>query len=232
MPNLQAQQTFSSAQQTFQPQPQQTLVQKHIYVHVPPPEPEEIRTNQILSGQLAQKHYKIIFIKAPSAPSAAAQQIALQQAQNSEKTIVYVLVKKPEELQDIQINGQPALQPSKPEVYFIKYKTQKGQGGADIGALGGSNLGVVSGQGGLIGGGLVGGLTGSGSTSSGIGIGAPIQNINVGTSGTGSSVLTSTLSVGQPGGSNIVVGKFNLSLFTISLIWRLFQVSFDVKMSI
>lgn len=47
------------------------------------------------------------------------------QPQNEEKTLVYVLVKKPEEQQDIVIPTAAPTQPSKPEVYFIKYKTQK-----------------------------------------------------------------------------------------------------------
>lgn len=39
------------------------------------------------------------------------------------------MVKKPDDLQDIQIGGQqPLIPPSKPEVYFIKYKAQKGAG--------------------------------------------------------------------------------------------------------
>lgn len=44
--------------------------------------------------------------------------------QNQEKTIVYVLVKKPDEIGDVAIPTVPPTQPSKPEVYFIKYKTQ------------------------------------------------------------------------------------------------------------
>lgn len=40
---------------------------------------------------------------------------------------MYVLAKKPESLDDLARNAQPAstTEPSKPEVYFIKYKTQK-----------------------------------------------------------------------------------------------------------
>lgn len=39
------------------------VVQKHIYVHVPPPEPEESIPQRAIPVQQAQKHYKIIFIK-------------------------------------------------------------------------------------------------------------------------------------------------------------------------
>lgn len=44
--------------------------------------------------------------------------------QNEEKTLVYVLVKKPEEQPDIVIPTPIPTLPSKPEVYFIRYRTQ------------------------------------------------------------------------------------------------------------
>lgn len=131
-------------------------MQKHIYVHVPPPEPEEQFVQRPLQIAPAQKHYKIIFIKAPSPPQYQAPIIPIQ-PQNEEKTLVYVLVKKPEAPQDIVIPTSAPTQPSKPEVYFIKYKTQKEAGGAvggdyagDSGIIGsdiqgGSNLGVSAG---------------------------------------------------------------------------------------
>lgn len=68
-----------------------TLVQKHIYVHVPPPEEEELSAPLPLpSVANRQKHYKIIFIKAPSPPSVAQQlvQAQLAQQQSEEKTLV------------------------------------------------------------------------------------------------------------------------------------------------
>jgi Domain of unknown function (DUF243) len=119
-------------------------VHKHIYVHVAPPEPEESPAFVQRQAAQAQKHYKIIFIKAPSYASYAQQQIAAA-AQNQEKTLVYVLVKKPDDVAAVQQADAPAFQPSKPEVYFIKYKTQQGQssGGAGV------SVGGVSGGGGV-----------------------------------------------------------------------------------
>jgi Domain of unknown function (DUF243) len=91
---------------------------------VPPAEDEVAVAQQQAFAAAPRKHYKIIFIKAPSHPSIS-QQAAAVQAQNSEKTLIYVLVKKPEEINyDAPIEQSP-LAPSKPEVYFIKYKTQK-----------------------------------------------------------------------------------------------------------
>lgn len=94
------------------------------YVHVPPPEDEVQQQQQQAFAAAPRKHYKIIFIKAPSAPSIT-QQIAAAQAQNEEKTLIYVLVKKPEDVNFEAPELPSPLAPSKPEVYFIKYKTQK-----------------------------------------------------------------------------------------------------------
>jgi len=71
-----------------------------------------------------RKNYKIIFIKAPSYNLPKIPEINVQN-QNSEKTLVYVLVKKQDEGQEIVIPSAAGIKPSKPEVYFIKYKSQK-----------------------------------------------------------------------------------------------------------
>jgi Domain of unknown function (DUF243) len=105
---------------------------------VPPPEEEAAFAPQQIAPQAPRKHYKIIFIKTPSAPSYA-QQIAAAQAQSQEKTLIYVLVKKPEDIGDIQAPAAVAAPVSKPEVYFIKYKTQKQGGGqGPVGPSGGA----------------------------------------------------------------------------------------------
>lgn len=44
--------------------------------------------------------------------------------QNEEKTIVYVLSKKPTIEQNIELPELPVTEPSKPQVFFIKYRTQ------------------------------------------------------------------------------------------------------------
>lgn len=150
-----------------------STVQKHIYVHVPPPEPEDLAPPRIIPVAPAQKHYKIIFIKAPAAPNPTVPVIPLQ-PQNEEKTLVYVLVKKPDDIPDINIPQPIPTQPTKPEVYFIRYKTQK-----DGGSIGGGIIG------GGIGGGIIGG--GIGGTSGG-GI-SGISGINGGSGITGGGIL-------------------------------------------
>ncbi|XP_068157555.1 bromodomain-containing protein 4 [Drosophila tropicalis] len=107
--------------------PMETKVHKHIYVHVPPKDFEEedaVQPRVHHQQGPKQKHYKIVFIKAPSAP-ALRPPVVPPPPQNEEKTLIYVLHKKPELEQDIIIPTPAPTKPSKPEVYFIKYKTKK-----------------------------------------------------------------------------------------------------------
>lgn len=119
----------SSAVQKYQEhynqvQQQPPQIFKHFYIHAAPEEPEVARPRQPITLPPPQKHYKIIFIKTPSQPAYVPQQIPLP-PQNEEKTIVYVLVEKPEEQQDIVIPKAEPKPPSKPEVFFIKYKSKE-----------------------------------------------------------------------------------------------------------
>ncbi|KAL5283055.1 hypothetical protein ACFFRR_005794 [Megaselia abdita] len=101
------------------------VVTKDIYIHAAPEEPEEQYSQSKLPNLPPRKHYRIVFIKAPT-QNIKQQSIRLSQAPTEEKTIIYVLSKKddPIDIQEALQNIQPT-QPSKPEVYFIKYKTQE-----------------------------------------------------------------------------------------------------------
>lgn len=107
----------------YGPPHQAPIVHKHVYVHVPPPDNEYPAPRKQIYVPPPQKHYKIVFIKAPTPPTPTAPIIPVQ-PQNEEKTLVYVLVKKPEEQPEIVIPTPAPTQPAKPEVYFIRYKTQ------------------------------------------------------------------------------------------------------------
>lgn len=118
--------------ETFANAPLDPSIEKHIYVHVPPEDLEEDNSQKSVTQQQLsvppKKHYKIIFIKAPSYPTPNYNQLAAAVApQTEEKTLVYVLVKKPESpsIEQIQQIQQSSFKSSKPEVYFIKYKTRK-----------------------------------------------------------------------------------------------------------
>lgn len=110
---------------SYGPPQQNPVIHKHVYVHVPPPEaPEYKPPKHIPLPQPPQKHYKIVFIKAPTPPTPTAPQLPPLPQPDEEKTLIYVLVKKPEEAPDVVLPTQAPTQPSKPEVYFIRYKTQ------------------------------------------------------------------------------------------------------------
>lgn len=109
----------------YGPPQQNPVIHKHVYVHVPPPEaPEYKPPKHVPIPSPPQKHYKIVFIKAPTPPTPTAPALPPLPQPDEEKTLIYVLVKKPEEAPDVVIPTQPPTQPSKPEVYFIRYKTQ------------------------------------------------------------------------------------------------------------
>lgn len=110
--------------QQYGPPPLQKLITKNVYVHVPREEPIEPVRSQIIDVPIPKKHYKIIFIKAPTPPTPTAP-IIPEQPQDEHKTLVYVLVKKPEPQPLVDFPVQHTTEPSKPEVYFINYKNQE-----------------------------------------------------------------------------------------------------------
>lgn len=93
----------------------QKLITKNVYIHVPPAETYEYRHTQLLEPQIPKKHYKIIFIKAPTAPTPTVPVIP-ETISDEHKTLVYVLVKKPEPQPQIEIPKVKPTEPSKPEV--------------------------------------------------------------------------------------------------------------------
>lgn len=103
--------------------PQEPIVSKHFYVHAAPEEPEDEAGPRFVPIGRSQKTYKIIFIKAPN--YSLKSQVIPVLPQNEEKTIVYVLSKKPDFDQNIQLPEPTPTEPSKPEVFFVKYKTQE-----------------------------------------------------------------------------------------------------------
>lgn len=104
--------------------PQQPDITKSVFVHLPPEENDGYPLPpQVLPVQPPKKHYKIIFIKAPEPPKVTPP-IIPPQPQDEHKTLVYVLVKKPDEQPQIELPIPETTQPTKPEVYFIKYNVK------------------------------------------------------------------------------------------------------------
>ncbi|KAK9875296.1 hypothetical protein WA026_007694 [Henosepilachna vigintioctopunctata] len=99
-------------------------VTKSLYFYEAPEDLEPVRQRKIVQLPPQKTNYKILFIKAPSAPEPQPIEIPAQ-LQNNEKTRVYVLVKKPETEQEVRIVAAPTPKPERPEVFYIKYKTRE-----------------------------------------------------------------------------------------------------------
>lgn len=113
-----------SQTQTQSVQSQEPIITKHFYVHAAPEDPEEKSAGpRFVQIGRARKNYKIIFIKPPTYDLTS--QIIPVVPPTEEKTIVYVLSKKPTLDQNVQFPEPAPTEPSKPDVFFIKYKTQQ-----------------------------------------------------------------------------------------------------------
>lgn len=117
-----APQYYHEAPNLYSKPPSHSQVSKDIYVHVPPAEMEAVEHRQHYVQPPPRKHYRIVFIKAPTRNAAPVQPVQPVE----EKTIIYVLTKKadPVELQTI-LEKQKPLKTNKPEVFFIKYKNNE-----------------------------------------------------------------------------------------------------------
>ncbi|EDW16990.1 transcription factor SPT20 homolog [Drosophila mojavensis] len=137
--NYQQQQVLNPPQPQIVSQPQQQFVQsqyvqrpsivtKDIYIHSAPDDTEELQSSPQLDNTPIRKNYRIVFIKAPTQNlKHTAAVLKRAQASNEEKTVIYVLSKKPdinEIHQHLQL-AQTEPKVHKPEVYFIKYKTSE-----------------------------------------------------------------------------------------------------------
>jgi hypothetical protein len=107
-------------------------ISRNFYVHEAPEEQTNVRVEEKEIVVRPQKQYKIIFIKAPSAGSSVTSSNTAIFPQNEEKTIVYVLSKKAEAVSSSgELPQAPApVAPSRPEVFFVKYRTQQEAEGA------------------------------------------------------------------------------------------------------
>lgn len=107
-----------------------TDITKSVYVFSAPPDPFDYVPRQTLTKlpQRPQKHYQVLFINAPSPPPPQQHHVELGPPPEL-KTLVYVLVKKPQPPPAINfIKPAPPPHPHKPEVYFIRYKNRGAYG--------------------------------------------------------------------------------------------------------
>ncbi|XP_075155605.1 uncharacterized protein LOC142228966 [Haematobia irritans] len=101
-----------------------TLVHKQFITVSGPEDNDNLeRTKHLVIGR-PQTNYRVVFIKAPSSSNANVQ-LTAEYAPNEEKTVIYVLSKKDNNLEISDIATPEPTVPSKPEVFFIKYKTEE-----------------------------------------------------------------------------------------------------------
>ncbi|XP_037940522.1 uncharacterized protein LOC119673331 [Teleopsis dalmanni] len=98
------------------------LVHKQFYLISAPEDRDGIGKNKHLVIGRPQKNYRVVFIKAPSGDNNNVK-LSAEYAPQEEKTVIYVLSKKDNDLDVNDIATPPPTPPSKPEIYFIKYKT-------------------------------------------------------------------------------------------------------------
>lgn len=108
--------------------PQERKVRRFISVHVAPDEPaRNPKPRFVQPQQPPELQYNILFIRAPSVTSDQPTEIVMPSAPE-QKTIVYVLMKRPgEEMDNIKIRPATPTQPPKPEVFFLQYRGGDGQ---------------------------------------------------------------------------------------------------------
>ncbi|XP_050331285.1 uncharacterized protein LOC126760010 [Bactrocera neohumeralis] len=126
----QQQQQQKTEQQSFggdkylppsQPTAEPIITKQFFLVSAPEDSEEQTRSKHFVIGR-PQKNYRVVFIKAPSSDNANLK-LTAEYAPQEEKTVIYVLSKKDNDLNIGEIGTPAPTQPTKPEVFFIKYKT-------------------------------------------------------------------------------------------------------------
>ncbi|EDW00332.1 uncharacterized protein LOC6565386 [Drosophila grimshawi] len=100
------------------------IINKKFYlVSAPEDRGNDGKVKHLVLGR-PQKNYRVVFIKAPAGDNGNVKYSA-EFAPQEEKTVIYVLSKKDNDLDAGDIATPAPTQPSKPEVFFIKYKTDE-----------------------------------------------------------------------------------------------------------
>ncbi|XP_067639237.1 uncharacterized protein [Eurosta solidaginis] len=101
-----------------QAEQQAPIIYKQYYT-ISAPEDRTPKTKHLVLGK-PQKNYRVIFIKAPHTENV---KYSAELAPQEEKTVIYVLHKKDEDIDSTNLVTPAPTVPSKPEVFFITYKT-------------------------------------------------------------------------------------------------------------
>lgn len=115
----------SSRSQSQQSQLDNPLVTKNFYIYTAPKSYDDQEIVRYINIGHPQKNYRVIFINTESSLSSKAKIIA-KVAPTEEKTAIYVLSKQSSDLDiNTEIVTPAPIEHSKPEVFFVKYKTSE-----------------------------------------------------------------------------------------------------------
>nr|XP_002058493.2 LOW QUALITY PROTEIN: nuclear transcription factor Y subunit beta [Drosophila virilis] len=111
-------------QHVEQQQHQQPIVSKRFFIHSAPEDVDEEYKERHITVGVPKRNYNVVFIKSPQRSNKKTS-IKISPAVNEDKTVIYVLSKKTD-ASDVQAEVvEQASSTSKPEVFFIKYKTNE-----------------------------------------------------------------------------------------------------------
>ncbi|XP_060648712.1 GATA zinc finger domain-containing protein 10 [Drosophila nasuta] len=111
-------------QQQVEQQHQQPIVSKRFFIHSAPEDVDEEYKERHITVGVPKRNYNVVFIKSPQRSNKKTS-IKISPAINEDKTVIYVLSKKADS-SDVQAEVvEQASSTSKPEVFFIKYKTNE-----------------------------------------------------------------------------------------------------------
>jgi len=99
---------------------------RHVFVHSAPDEGGYTQS-RVIRVPGGDKHVNIIFVKTPSSSSNQQTEVILPEP-DQHKNLVYVLLKKGENMSNIKVRRPPSQAPSKPDVFFIRYKNEGSSG--------------------------------------------------------------------------------------------------------
>ncbi|KAH8407981.1 hypothetical protein KR222_006973, partial [Zaprionus bogoriensis] len=118
------QQSAVHHQQQQQQLEQQPIVSKRFFIHSAPEDVDEEYKERHITVGVPKRNYNVVFIKSPQRSNKKTS-IKISPAVNEDKTVIYVLSKKTDS-SDVQAEVvEQASSTSKPEVFFIKYKTNE-----------------------------------------------------------------------------------------------------------
>jgi len=104
--------------------PKPTEISREIFFYEPPQQfaPSKPKPFKQKPPLPPKKQFKVIFIKAPEPEPPVVPNIPQLQAAPEQKTLIYVVAKKPDEPPNITLSAPPEPSTEKPDVFFIRYK--------------------------------------------------------------------------------------------------------------